>query len=291
MNNSTLKFTFPKSVQALEKYAVQNYQIPQHEPGIFLAKCLADLPAFMAVFLDTDDGFGANKLKKKYSPPTEKVFFMTEQKRGFLRAKGKVREPEIYPLTEAELIQAKDFLKDHPELTEAVALTQACLVDYIEKLSFRLLDLGFMSVRSVESAQIKPFESKFYAFKKEIEGFSFLRDLLPIMASSMAKSGAQEITTRDAGLALCDAFRLQAFKSHQPNNPARPQPKLCPFGVLATKVFSLQVSVNEQGKPNVAEGGKPGSLLVSLMAFQSQKLQPATANVSAPEPQENLGVS
>lgn len=206
------------------------------------------------------------------APPSVHREFNTAEYRTEMRDKGKIRQDQVYPLTAEELQLAKDYIARNPGLMDAVATIQAGLQAYFQYLPDRLADAGIVrKLRKSEGYKANQLDMIIWRFQDDTSGFSFLHDLLPAIACSLAR---QEAEARDhtseyaTGLALREAFLKEksVFQSDANIDGFRIHTS-CPFGKLATGIFSMRLQEDGQGGIEVVKGQKSGALLVSVKNY------------------------
>lgn len=291
-------FAFPRTIKALEKYELTdpkrqqslNYGLPASIDDL-LREMLADLPEFLALYWDTDFDKDVTELKKKNPLPADDI---TTYKRGFApsvhrefnsethreRVKKNhkdIREDQVYPLTEDELQTAKHYIQGHEYLTDAIASVQAGIQSYFQHLPKKLAQAGLIrDLRRSEAYRSNALERIIWKFQEEASGFSFIHDLLPAMAYSLARQGEEHIRNAPEfanGQALRESF-LKDKDIFRSNAQMEMGPRMtihCPFGKLATGIFSMQLRKKDDGSLHIEESKKPGSLLASLQRHLKEK--------------------
>ncbi len=247
---------------------------------------MADFPVYFALFLQEQPHAKGACVSLRHAMPAGRfppvardpvpgkpphTHFNNSAMRAALRAQHIVRDQDTYPLSVDELYEAKAYIAEHPELQQAIAIIQAGLQDYFKDLGDVLRASKDLPPLTNMITRASPLAKMMNAFTNEAGGFSFMHDLLPIMASSLARQekeggAAPKSAEHQMGRALCDAFRLQAFTSFV-KRPLKESVLVCPFSQIITRVFSMKVGSDAPGVIKVEPGGKPGALLSSLMDF------------------------
>lgn len=278
------KTTYPKTVGALRKYLRHSYALP--ERPVLLGHCLSDIDDFMEMYFSTDFSVDVRRLNTYHAFPgaqrsddNEKAEFvyrqepeklkttyasiMNDERRQLLRATGEYRSTTEYTLTKEEIEQAKAYLDNNQELRIAVASVQGCLSAYFRGLENQIIDEFPHEMRRT-AGKSNQMDKHLGVFLQESAGFSFLHDLLPIMALSLSR-GDGGMSRHNLGKALCDAFRMQAFKSQERRENVVQRRRHCPLGQHITTLLSKSLEKDENGNLKIVSGQKPGSLLYSLI--------------------------
>lgn len=273
MTPELANFTYPKAKTACKAYVDNPSLLSVTDKSIILQALLADLPDYMGLYFAGDFRHDVRAAKRQHSlPPTEfnqrtinkrgPVYdaFMKPEHRYVMRLQGVNRPSDIYALSAAETQSAKSYIAEQPALHDAVAGFQACIKSYLHNQMLSFIDRGWMTVLSVETGEGRSeFEAYFLVFKREAEGMSFMHDLTPILAITLAQEEGG-MNEKNLGKALCMAFRYQAFQSEA----ARKGDITCPFKGQIAHLLSIQLAENEEGGLEVIKGQRPGSLLLSI---------------------------
>lgn len=261
---------------------------------MLLAHCLADIDDFMERFFSEDFSYQAVRYNKSYLLPSpafneeagRTVFIyrtepeklttphqttMQDGERENLRESASLRSSSQYLLTESEMDEAKTYLADHAELKLAVSALQACLTYYFKGLQNKI-DNDFPPETRRTAGDLRKFDQHLSVYLQEAMGFSFIHDLLPVMALSLSK-GDGELNQHNLGKALCDAFRMQAFKSQEQRDGKLHRQRHCPFGQHITSLLSRGLVDDGAGGVKVAPNQKPGSLLHSIMVLMRERAE------------------
>lgn len=283
MQNDVKNFNYPKAIQALRKYGVDSYEVP--EMDVLMGKCLLDIDEYMARYFSDDfeektqhflrsvtlpnpkPNKESGKLAFRYAKErvTSHEEAMTDEMRQYLRKNKLSREVTRYFLTEEEIDDAKAYLHQKPELKTAIAALQGCLSSYFDGLYAKTADFYSLGARPLNPLEHSQLDRKLKPFKSEAAGFSFIHDLLPVIALSLSRNEEPEITSYSLGKALCDAFRQQAFKSYEGRPNTLNRDRYCPFSSYITSIFSRRIDIQDNGSVSVQANQKPGELLYSLI--------------------------
>tara|TARA_B100002003_G_C14102571_1_gene530280 strand:+ start:154 stop:1038 length:885 start_codon:yes stop_codon:yes gene_type:complete len=240
----------------------------------FLDICLVDFKRYMAAFFAEDFGdalerFIADITKHngaKASPADSMSSFMSEEKRSALRASSEWRGIYTYALTPDEEEHAKSYTQKHPEHFKAIMALQLALHSYFQAIKLEVLRGNW------EGDEYKNFVLKIgyncaHGFiASEINtGFSFIRDLAPILASQLHDGG--DASDQDYAFALCQAFRLHAFKSDaEPTKSGLSGKSVCPFSFWITDIMATQFGRDADGNFTVKEDRKLGALMPFIIS-------------------------
>lgn len=275
-------FEFPKTLRAWDRAKVMTengWDFKDPSMTTLIEKSFSDLPEFMGLFLRSNYGkvmdvleaehnlpgewFDPKRIKEGGKPAYDE--FNSAEGRAALREDNEARPLTTYPLSVEELGHSKAFIAEHPEFAQAVICIQACLKTYMKKLGSKLKLENYMSFERMDAGHGNPLEKRFNKLVNEAGGFSFIHDLLPVMAYSLSQTHAQDgnevIDERASGFALCEAFRYQAFKSRNKSE------RICPFSAMITQIFSMRIEPDAAGRIQILERQKPGALIHSMIAF------------------------
>lgn len=291
MTTSVENFAFESGLAALEKYGLDSEFTSSKERSEFIGDFFTDLPEFMRLYFSTDFLDDAAAFKRLHAPPRKnlrrpisdmwkKQFnppfvekFMSEEMREGLFEQGAMRPSDHYPLTQQELINAKSFIGKNPQLADAIAAFQSCLSAYAKTLTDKIYDHAGLH---------DPHERKKYLIRNELKsidnevnGFSFLHDLLPVMAATMAET-ADPFSEKSLGKALCDAFRKQSFQSQSLLNDDH---RVCPFKGHIAGILSHKLQKQDDGSLAVIANQRPGVLLLSVIDRMQELKAPALHDV------------
>lgn len=282
MSQTIHDFRFPKTMRAWDRSKIMTpngWEFKDQSMETLIQKSFSDLPEFMSLFLRSNYGKVMDMLEAKHGLPGERFDpnrikeagkpaydeFNSPEGRKALREDNEARHFTIYPLSADELERSNSFIAENPEFAQAVICIQACLKTYMDRLRSELMLDNYMSYERVVEGRANTLEVGFHKLRNEASGFSFIHDLLPVMAYSLSQTQTQTqpqaIDEPALGFALCEAFRYQAFKSRDKSEV------VCPFSAAITKIFSMRIERDAAGNIQIRERQKPGALIHSMIAF------------------------
>lgn len=206
---------------------------------------------------------------------TTKLFLITGDKKRAYPNKlppenTAIRKQQIYPLSLNETELTEDFIEKNPDYELAMIGIKMCLVDYFElikasvltKMNFDLNKEG--KDRSVSQKMIS---GGYRTLFLNVVDFSFLQDLMPVLANTMRQNKAP--FSRNA---LHDGFR-SAFARHafQSMNHNSGGYKKCPFAATLTNLMRIELKPQQDGTFISEKTNTPGALIISVRDIIREK--------------------
>ena len=258
----TENFDFSKTLEALKNYSYDGNDRYQALVDL-LRVTLLDFPAHATQFFEEDfRNLARASLRKHRSPDTDQdgslAFdgvpyqkFMTEEERQTLSPNGTLRNRLSYPLTRSETETVNEYLYFNTEYEGAMGAIHACISGYYEALDDRINRSGF----TMDENSRHLWEAIF----GNATGFSFLHDLMPVMAHALYGNKAEDGSAKSYGGALSQSFGYHAFKSQKSKKTSSKQ--RCPFSAVIGDVLGYQFEEKEDGSLSLLDDRKPGALI------------------------------
>lgn len=205
-----------------------------------------------------------DKTDKLYFPVlNDEMAFPTSS----LPKNSSIRKQDVYPLGYDETELSIEFINQNMDYEYAMIAIKMCLLDYfscIRAVMKEVYDFDPFHRSTLHSYAQESVYKGFSALLRNARAFSFLQDLMPIIANTLRQQ-ENPFTQQQLHKSFADAFRRQSFQSMSLNLNNRGFKK-CPFTQSLVEMMCLSLNPDPKSDGQYIAEKTPyvGALIVSM---------------------------